>query len=237
MFQQSPAWPHGPIRPAFTEVFFVVGTNKTHHDGEDLQTSRTMTVLREGGELTLVNTVRLTEPGLAELDALGRVRDVVRIGAFHGRDDPFYRDRYGARVWALPGVACEDGRPADATLDPDRSLARGGEVFVFSSAAFPEAAILLPQDGGILLTCDAVQNLPHVDSFFSKATGDAFLAQGRIRAANIPSTWIGACRPDVADFRRLVSLPFRHLIAGHGEPLRDEARTLLERRVGEVFAP
>src|SRR5689334_17980557 len=119
MIEYSPAWPHSPLHAAFPDVYFVVGTNKTHHAGMDLQTSRTMVVLRDDDALTLVNTVRLTDHGLSELEKLGRVRDVVRLGAFHGRDDPFYRDRYGATIWALPGVRCVDGRPADRELAPD----------------------------------------------------------------------------------------------------------------------
>src|SRR5687768_11943699 len=59
MYEYSPAWPHGPLQPAFPDVFHVVGTNRIHHAGLDIQTSRTMTVVREDGLLTLINTVRL----------------------------------------------------------------------------------------------------------------------------------------------------------------------------------
>lgn len=236
MFEYSPAWPHSPLQSAFADVYFVVGTNKTHHAGMDLQTSRTMVVLRDDDALTLVNTVRLTEHGLGELDKLGRVRNVVRLGAFHGRDDPFYRDQYGATTWALPGVRCADGRSADRELDPDEPFpAHGGKVFAFSTAAFSEAAVVLPQEGGILIACDAVQNWTYVDPFFSKETGESFSKQGLIGAANIPSTWLSACSPDVADYRRLISLPFRHLISAHGEPLQNDAQALLQRRIAEAF--
>ena len=112
MTEYSPVWPHGPLQAAFPDVFFVVGTNKTHHAGVDLQTSRTMVVVRTGEALTLINTVRLDDAGLRELDALGEVRHVVRLGAFHGRDDPFYCDRYGAELWALPAAEHADGRRA-----------------------------------------------------------------------------------------------------------------------------
>src|SRR5689334_4704904 len=91
MFEYSPAWPHGTIQVAFPDIFFVIGTNKTRHDGVEIQTSRTMVVVREDGALTLLNTVRLSEEGLRDLEALGEVRHLIRLGAFHGRDDPFYR--------------------------------------------------------------------------------------------------------------------------------------------------
>ncbi|WP_437327007.1 hypothetical protein [Sorangium sp. So ce381] len=238
MFEYSPAWPHGEVQDAFPEVFYVVGTNRTHHAGIDLQTSRTMTVLRQNRELTLVNTVRLTEEGLRQLDALGQVRHIVRLGAFHGRDDPFYRDRYGATLWALPEAVAADGRPADRALAAGGPFpVHGGIVFVFTTARFPEAAVLLPREGGILITCDAVQNWSHVDPFFSEETGALFVAQGLIGVANIPATWREACAPDISDFRRLADLPFHHLISAHGEPLRDDAKRLLQVRMDEVFHP
>jgi hypothetical protein len=181
--------------------------------------------------------VRLSEEGLRRLDALGRVCHIVRLGAFHGRDDPFYRDHYGATLWALPDAAAADNRPADRELAAGGPFpAHEGAVFVFTTARFPEAAVLLPRDGGILITCDAVQNWTHVDRFFSDETGAVFVAQGLIGAANIPSTWREACRPDIADFRRLAGLPFRHLISGHGEPLRDEAKRLLQARIDAMPA-
>ncbi|WP_438025685.1 hypothetical protein [Sorangium sp. So ce233] len=237
MFEYSPAWPHGPLQMAFPEIFFVIGTNKTQHAGVAIQTSRTMVVLREDDTLTLLNTVRLSEEGLRDLETLGTVRSVVRLGAFHGRDDPFYRDRYGATLWALADAEHLDGRGPDRVLVSGGPFpVRTGELFVFSSAHFPEAAVLLRREGGILITCDAVQNWTHIDEFFSPQCGDIFAAQGLIRAANIPSTWRLACNPGVDDFRRLLSLPFRHLISAHGEPLHDEAHALLQVRTDEVFS-
>lgn len=236
MFQYSPAWPHGPLQAVFPDVFFVVGTNRTHHAGVDIQTSRTMVVLREDGVLTLVNTVRLDDAGLRELEALGEVRHVVRLGAFHGRDDPFYCDRYGAERWALPTAVHADGRTNGRALTAGGPFpARDGEVFVFASARFPEAAVLLAREGGILITCDAIQNWTGVDRFFSPACGELFMAQGLIRPANIPSTWLGACEPDPEEFRRLLARPFRHLISAHGEPLRGEAHVRVAARVAELF--
>lgn len=237
MFAYSPAWPHGALQVAFPDLFFVVGTNKTSHAGVDFQTSRTMVVLREDGALTLLNTVRLDEDGLRALEALGQVRHVVRLGAFHGRDDPFYCDRYGATLWALPGVAHADGRATDRALAPGGPFpARDGEVFAFASAKLPEAAVLLAREGGILITCDAIQNWTRVDRFFSPACGEMFLAQGLIGAANIPSTWRRACEPSAADFVRLLERRFRHLISAHGEPLRDDAHARVAASVAAAFS-
>lgn len=240
-FEYSPAWPHGQLREIFPEIFFVTGTNKTQHAGIDFQTSRNMVVVRRGDALTLVNSVRLDEAGLRSLEALGNVHDIIRLGAFHGRDDPFYRDRYGAKLWALLDATHTDGRAPDCLLQCEKPLPLDdSELFVFTSARFPEAALLLRQHDGVLITCDAIQNWTVVDPYFSVECGARFLAEGLIRPLNIPSTWRQACAPEAADFHRLLQLRFRHLISAHGEPAISDShidvRGQLGARVKEIFA-
>lgn len=43
--------------------------------------------------------MRLSDASLGQLDALGNVRHVLRLGDFHGLDDRFYVDRYQAEFW------------------------------------------------------------------------------------------------------------------------------------------
>src|SRR5687768_17538536 len=97
-----PAWPHGALVEVFPDVFFATGSIR-FPGPIPVFGSRNMTVVRDGTSLTLINTVRLDDAGLAALDALGRVENVVRLAGFHGSDDAFYKDRYGATVWAVPG--------------------------------------------------------------------------------------------------------------------------------------
>lgn len=234
-FIPSPAWPHGPLREFLPNLFFVVGTNKVHHAGIDLQTSRTMLVVREGDALTLINTVRLDSHGLEALDALGTVRHIVRLGAFHGRDDPFYRDHYRAQLWALPSSAHTDGRAPDQLLSETASLPLAANLLTFRSAKHPEAALLLPHEGGILVTCDAIQNWSAIDPFFSAETAEIFDAQGLIREANIPATWLGACEPKREDFDRLLTQAFRHLVTAHGEPLLHDAHAKIQASIARTF--
>src|ERR1051325_7146413 len=88
-----PALPHGEIREVLPGIHFVMGT--VGMPGPlPVRFSRNMTIVREGERLVLVNTVRLAEESLAELDKLGKVTDVIRLAANHGQDDPFYADRY-----------------------------------------------------------------------------------------------------------------------------------------------
>ena len=121
MEELPPALPHGKIEEIFPDVFFVTGAMKTILMGRHWHFSRNMTIVREGDQLTLINTVRLDEPGQAQLEELGRVANVIKIGSLHGRDDAFYVSRYGSRFWAAPGMQHEHG------LRPNKELVPGGE--------------------------------------------------------------------------------------------------------------
>lgn len=74
------------------------------------------------------------------------------------------------------------------------------QLFVFTSARFPEAALLLEREDGSLVTCDAVQNWTHVDRFFFAETGALFAAQGLIGEANLPATGVKRARPKLPIF-------------------------------------
>jgi hypothetical protein len=195
-----------------------------------------MTIVREGSDLTLVNSVRLSPEGEAELEALGNVKHLVRIGAFHGADDPYYLHRYGTELWAPPKMRHAPGIATSHELVPGHApLARAG-VFVFEKGKRPEAALLLGQDGGILITTDSYQN-------WTTFEGCSLIAKLMTRAmgfgpAVIGGPWTKAMGRGVReDFERLRTQPFRHLIPGHGTVLRDAAKERLDhailRRFGE----
>ena len=61
------AMPHGPLEEVFPDVFFVTGTMRGEFFGSTWQFSRNMTVVREGDDLTIVNSVRLGDDGLRAL--------------------------------------------------------------------------------------------------------------------------------------------------------------------------
>ena len=79
----TPAWPHGDIQEIFPNVFFVTGTNKIQHEGANIQTSRNMVIVRNGSELTLINSVRLTDEGLEKLNQLLQGKPIDLLTYFH----------------------------------------------------------------------------------------------------------------------------------------------------------
>ncbi len=219
------AMPHSAIDEVFPDVFFVTGTMKNEFFGSMWQFSRNMIVIREGDKLTIVNSVRLDEPGLAALDALGTLVNVVRIGDMHGIDDPFYVDRYATTFWALPGMNIEDGLKVDKELTSDGEMPFGDcSLFEFKTTKRPEGILRLNREGGIMIACDSLQNWVEPDEFFLDETVATMREMGFFVRANLGLAWLHASEPQAQDFVRLKEVPYRHALCGHGSPLRDTAR-------------
>lgn len=236
MEELPPALPHGRLEEVFSDVFFVIGAMKTELMNTHWQFSRNMTVVREGNALTLINSVRLDATGLAELDALGRVVNVAKIGALHGRDDAFYCQRYDATLWAPPGMKHKHGLVTDKELHPGGEMPFGGcSVFEFRTTKLPECILRIDRAGGILVACDSLQNWVVPDEFFSDESCRLMAELGYLQPANLGPLWMQVNQPQGADFARLLELPFRHALCGHGVPLRDAAKEAYKARIQKVF--
>lgn len=221
------ALPHGPITELFPDVFVVRGSFRM---GPLVSIARNMIILREGRALTLVNAVRLSAEGEAELAQLGEVTHLVKLGFFHTLDDPYYRDRFSPTFWAPV--------PPDARAEKLREGAPGpvarASVFNFERAAKGEAALIVEQpQGNLLVTCDSVQNW--VDGEGCSFMGGLVVRfMGFFEPAKIGPIWLKQMTNDQPsamkpDFDRLLGLDFAHLIAGHGVLLRGEAKAALRR--------
>lgn len=231
-----PQLPHGELTEVLPDVFFVTGQVRPDFGGKTWQFSRNMVVVRDGDSLTLVNTLRLSDDALAHLESLGTVAHVVKLGAFHGRDDAFYLDRYGVPLWAVPSMPHERGVTTSAELVPGAAgPCADGEVFVFETSDTPEALLLLERHGGVLLSCDSLQNMHGPDAHFDEASAAMMSGAGFFRPGNIGPGWIRAASPEASDFERLKALRFRHLLSAHGVPLLHEAHAVLSATVLEQY--
>ena len=230
-----PATPHGAITEVFPDIFHVTGSVDMV---PGMRISRAMTILRNSDALTLISPIRLSDEGLAALDALGRVENIVKLGGYHlgaqnGLDDPFYIDRYGAKLWALEGMEHKGG------LTPDRILQVGGEMpipglslFTYETSKLPEGMFLLDRQGGILITADSLQNWTKPNAFFSEIAAERMGQAGFFKPANIGPEWLRFCAPDPSEFDRVATLNFQHLLPSHGSPLLHRAKEAL----GETFS-
>ena len=228
--------PHGDLEEVLPNVFFVSGQSRPNFNGKTFQFSRNMTVIRDGDALTLVNTLRLNDEGLARLEQLGAVNNIVRLGAFHGRDDAFYVDRFGAPFWALPGMDFQRGETIDKALAPNQpGPCPDATVFAYETATMPEAVLRLGRHGGILIAADSLQNWTGPDEHFDETTAEMMAAQGFFHPANVGPGWRGAAQPEASDFARLKTLEFRHLLSAHGGPLLNDAHSAVGATLEKLF--
>jgi hypothetical protein len=234
--QYSPIWAHSEITEIFPDIFYVMGTNITKHNDIEFQHSRNMIIIRDNGKLSLINTVRLNEKGLSALDALGKVENIIRIGAFHGRDDAFYLDRYHAKLWALEGMQHQNNRLADILLISNGTMPfTGCSLFMFETSVHPEGILHIAKEGGILITCDSIKNWVAPDPFFSADSAKLYKEQGFFGIATISNVWKQACKVQSSDFLRLKALKFKHLLSAHGEPLVNNAYEAVTKTIQKEY--
>ncbi|MDZ4299024.1 MAG: hypothetical protein U0998_03850 [Moraxellaceae bacterium] len=229
------AYPHEEIQQLYPGVFWVHGSIKM---GPGMRMNRNMVILQNNTDLTLINPVRLDEEGLVALDLLGAVKRVIRLGDFHGLDDAFYIDRYGCEFWAQAGQQTyKTPAPTTVISANTESPFPNAEFFIFETARYPEAALLL-KDHKLLITTDSVQY--HADwSYFSGFTKAAFKLLGFKLGMNIGPPWLKRVTPKgaslKADFHRLLSLDFDSIIAAHGAHLTSGAKEALRVEVNRTF--
>jgi hypothetical protein len=231
-----PALSHGSIKEIFPDLFFVSGAMETVLQDMEWRFSRNMTVVRDGERLIIINSVRLGEEGLVQLERLGKVTDVVRLGSLHGRDDPFYVDRYAAHYWAMPSMEHETGLKATQTLIQEAPLPiSDASLFEFRTTRIPEGILHIDRAGGVLIACDALQNWLAADEFFSDSSRDLMQQMGFFTPANLGPVWVQRAAPGVDDFSRLKGLSFKHALCGHGEPLYDTAHEAFSETFERMF--
>jgi hypothetical protein len=224
--------PQGELREVLPGVWWLRGSVRM---GPGVLVPRAMVVLRHGTELAVLNAVRPDEANRAALDALGRVAHVVKLGT-HGMDDAWFVHTYGARRWLLPGV------PADGPIEPlreDHLPLPDLRLFTFRGTKDPEAALIAPIDGGVLLTCDSVQSWPDLEGCSLLAKPISIALGFTARPVVIGPPWRKRMTPPGSslrpDFERLLGEPFRHLIGAHGKPFLGTAHEALRATVDATF--
>ncbi|MHA1537369.1 MAG: hypothetical protein ACTSUD_07425 [Alphaproteobacteria bacterium] len=227
---------HDPIEELFEDVFWVQGSMRM---GPGMRINRNMVVLREGGELTLISPVRMSPEGEAALDALGTVKHVMRIGPGHSLDDRYYAERYGAEFWRNGKVGKGSEPKPTKTLDSGARLpVKDAELFAFEETRLPEFAIVIKREGGILITCDALQNWENRRNC-SLLAHIALPILGIKLGTAVGPIWKKAMTREggslLPDFERLLELDFDHLIAAHGALCRGGAKARVRAAVDRAF--
>jgi len=231
--------PHDPPKEIGEDLFVVHGAVKML---PIMRITRNMTIVRNGTELTLIHPVRLNDEGLHQLDALGEVKHVLRLGPYHGMDDRFYVDHYKAKMWSFEGGTTY---PEPKITNP---LTAGGELpfpnaklFAFDHVNQPEGVVLLEREATVLLTCDCIQSystpphMPHTAWLTQKLM--PFL--GFTRKTIIGPIWVKRFAKDPAglksEFERLLALDFDQLLSAHGTFVEQGAHAEVEAAFEDMY--
>jgi hypothetical protein len=227
-----PARKHGELHEILPGLYFVTGTIQMPGP-LPVRFSRNMTIVRRGDRVVLVNSVRLDDAGLAALDKLGKVTDVVRLAANHGSDDPFYAERYGAKVWVVKGQRYTAGFntsspktyfTADHEMDRDTALPiPGAKLYMFDSTP-PEAMLVLEDHGGVVISGDCLQHWATPDEYFSWLGKTMMKMMGFIKPHNIGPGWLKQCKPPREQLKAILELPFANVLPAHGAAVIGDAR-------------
>lgn len=167
-----PASRHSAIEHVAGDIYMVRGamhstSSRPWFERTFQRFSRTMTIVRRpdgagGHDLTLINTIRLNEAGLEALQQLGRIANIVRLGSFHGVDDAFYVNTFGATYWVVEGMKHAPRFTGSAEImAPDHLPNADALWFEFANIRFPEAVLILPateERAGVAITVDSIQN-------------------------------------------------------------------------------
>jgi hypothetical protein len=168
---------------------------------------------------------------------------VIRLAANHGMDDPFYKDRYGAKIWTVKGQRYTAGFSTsspktyfdsdvemDATTQPP---IEGARLQIIRSQP-PEGLLLLPRDGGLLVSGDCLQNWGERDRYFNGLGALMMRAMGFIRPHNIGPGWLKQCKPPHEDLRAILEQPFANVLPAHGTPVIGGAADLFRPAIDRV---
>lgn len=232
-----PALPHLPLGEIFPGVWLAASVVTMGIPlGLRIRFSRNMVAVLTPEGWVLLNPVRLSDAAEAELLARAPIRHAVRLGTFHGRDDAYYVDRFGATFWCAPGAHAYPQPAGSREIDESGAFPiPGAQVVVFSQATRAECVVCL-HGHRLLVTCDSVQHYDN-DPLIS-LLGKCVMRPMGFTPCVIGPIWLKEVTPPGGslrgDFERVLALEFDHLISGHGTLKRGGARAALAKNVARL---
>jgi len=231
-----PPLKHDPIEAIGEDLFMVRGS---YPMSRLLTITRNMAIVRNEGELTLINPIRINASEEEALERLGSVRHIVRLGPFHGADDPYCVDRFNAGFWCQPGGRAYPMPPIDHELSEGSPLPfPDAELMEFKRTRQPESVLLIKRGNGTLLTCDAIQH--YGDYRFNNLPTRLLMPFiGFPKTTVVGPMWLkymtqknDTLRPD---FEQLLDLEFDSLLSAHGSFLTTNAKKGVRNAIARAF--
>ena len=203
--------------------------------------NRNMVILRQGDELTLIGSVRMTPDNEQALDRLGTVAHLVRIGG-HDMDVDYTLARYHPKVWCVAGAQTDapfGSNDSIASFDTATGLSCvEADVLPFRGIRMVEVALLWREHGGVLITSDALQHYGDW-RFFNLRSRLIHPLMGFRRGMIVGPMWHRLLTTDEAatreSFDALLDQSFRHMIGLHGTFCRDVAKDRIRDAIHREF--
>jgi hypothetical protein len=229
---------HGPLENVFPDVWVVKGGSKLPLP-IPVRITKTMTIIRnpKTNELTLVNAMTVSAALLAEIESLGAIKNILTVGGAHGKDDGFYKDRYGARVYDVEGHQYvrklgPAGNKNEVYMEADVHLTEksklplpNAELKLIRTNGTPEGVLYLNDAGGILITGDSLQNIPKPDDYVNFLAKIILKKKGFFHAYNVGPAWLENAMPDTSDLKSIfLDSEYANVIPGHGDPVLGGAK-------------
>ena len=212
---------HQTITPVFENVYSLVGSMKLFNL---FKYSRNMIILKDSDRLCLVNPVRLNEEEEQKLLSMGKIHSILKLGRLHSVDIPYYMDKFSPKLWA----SCEDSflKKYDYSIDIDLEKTSSIpfldiQIYSFKTSKENEAVAYLPQDGGVLLACDALVNMKKIDPMANWPVRT--LSKILPEPTYIGPNWYKAMKPKKEDFEDILKFKFDKMIPAHGPILKGQA--------------
>jgi hypothetical protein len=232
-----PASPHRPPEEIVPGVWFVSSENRMKTPVFTIPFGRNMVAVRGPDGWVVLNPVRMREDAEQALLARTPVRHVVRLGTFHGRDDAYYVEKFGAEFWAVPGPQTYQAPPITREIADGAALPiPGASAVVFTGATRAECIVYLSEQR-LLVTCDSVQHYEG-DPWLNWKSRLLMTPMGFFKPCVIGPIWLkevtppgGSLKPD---FERILALDFDTVISAHGAPKRGGAKAALRQRVDRL---
>lgn len=190
--------------------------------------SRNMVILKDGDNLCLVNPVRLNETEEKKLLSIGKIYAILKLGRLHSVDLPYYMDKFSPQLWASnnDSFVIDNNYKIDIDLEGTEKLPfLGISLFNFKTSKQNEAVAFLPQNDGILLSCDAFVNMKKNDPMANWLVRT--LSKLLPEPVYIGPNWYKIMKPQKKEFEQVLKFQFNTMIPAHGEPLTGNAQKKL----------
>ena len=199
---------------------------------------RRMTVLQVGaGELAVHGAVRMSEPDMQRLDAIGRVAYVIAPNPFHASEAPWYADRYPAAKTLVPAAMRrkqERRMRIDGTIEESWPVELAGELeaLLIDGLRLPETAYWHRRSKTLVVT-DLVMNFGN-DHF--KGIFKPLMRINGIVDHFGPSRLLRSAIQDKAALRdslaRVMQWDFDRVVMSHGRVLEKDGKPRMAQAFG-----